>query len=333
MTVAENDVLVGDIGGTNARLAVATVEGRSWRLEDKRTFRSEEFDGLAAVVRRYRAELDPSIERASFAVACPVVDQRCRLPNLDWQIDRRGLARAIGVEDARLVNDFDAVCHALPTLGPGDLVELQAGSPRRGHPEAVIGAGTGLGQGFVTRHEGERLVHSSEGGHAGFAPRDRTECELLEFVSREYGRASNERVVSGPGLVDIYRFLLETGRAEPTPETRRAMESADPAAVVSRRGLEGRDPACEAALDLFVSAYGAQAGNLALTVQALGGVYVAGGIAPKILEKLEDGAFVEAFCDKGRFAPMMREIPVRVIVEEEVGLIGAAAAVQGGETA
>lgn len=318
--------LVGDVGGTNARLALAEGKEGSRRLRRRRTYPSDDFDGLAGIVGRYLAELDEPVRRACFAVACPVVGESCRLPNLGWEIDRRELARTTGIPVTRLVNDFEAVCHALSLLSPEDLVELQAGVDREGHPAAVIGAGTGLGEGFVTGDDGPRVVHPSEGGHADFSPRDRRECELLDFLRREYGRVSSERVVSGPGLVDVYRFLVATGRGERTAATRRAMEAGDPAAVISERGRDGSDPTCEAALDLFVSAFGAEAGNLALTVRALGGVFVAGGIAPKILEKMEDGTFMRAFRDKGRFSSMMREIPVQVIVEEEVGLMGAAVA-------
>lgn len=321
-------VLVGDIGGTHARLALAEMGADGHRLDRREVYESQEHSGLGCIVRRYLGELGSQPDRACLAVACPVLGGRCRLPNLDWELEQSSFAREIGISDTRFINDFDAVCHSLSLLRPEDRVELQAGEPRRGRPRAVIGAGTGLGQGFVTGGEEEYRVHPSEGGHADFAPRDDFECELLEFLSDRYGRVSYERVLSGDGLVDLYRFLIASDRGEERRGTREAMEEDDPAAVISRRALEGTDPACQRALEVFVRVYGAQAGNLALTVQALGGVFVAGGIAPKILERLQQGDFLEAFRDKGRFAPFMERIPVHVIVEPDVGLVGAAAVVK-----
>lgn len=321
-------VLVGDVGGTHTRLAVAEVGPAGYRLEQRRDYASREHPGLAPIVRTYLEALGsrPRPEHACLGVACPVVDGQCELPNLDWELDRRSLAEEVGIADTRLINDFDAVCHSLSLLGPEDRVELQAGEPRAGGTRAVLGAGTGLGQGFVTRQGEGYRVHPSEGGHADFAPRDAFECELLEFLMERYGRASWERVLSGRGLVALYQFLLASGRGEDRPETREAMEEGDPAAVISRRALRGSDPACQRALERFVRVYGAHAGNLALTVQALGGVFVAGGIAPEILEELGDGPFIDAFRAKGRLAPLMERIPVHVIVAPDVGLVGAAAA-------
>lgn len=319
-------VLAGDIGGTHARLAVVEFDDRHWRIEHERAFESARYDGLAAIVQAFLGELDRAPERAAFGVACPVVDGVCRLTNLDWTIERARLAGEIGIPEVELLNDFDCVGHALPLLGAGDLVELQPGNPREHGTIALIGAGTGLGEGFLVWAGGRYRVHASEGGHADFAPRSALECRLFEGLHAKYGRVSYERVLSGAGLVEVYRFLAQAGSARERPETRRAMERGDPAAVISALALRGEDEFCVAALDVFVSVYGAQAGNLALTVQAVGGVYVAGGIAPKILDKLREGRFVAAFRDKGRLSDLMATIPVRVIVSPKVGILGAAAA-------
>lgn len=319
-------VLVGDVGGTHTRLALARIGDGRREVRRKRTYPSAEHPGLGPIVERYLSELDTRPERAVFAVACPVVGGACELPNLHWTLEEERLAEEVGIPGTRVINDFDAVCHSLRVLGPGDLVPLQEGEERATEARAVLGAGTGLGVGFVTSGPDAPRVHASEGGHAGFAPRTPEEWQLAEFLRERYGRASWERVLSGPGLVDIYRFLVESGRGREVPGTRAAMDRGDSAAVISDRALDEADPTCERALHLFVSAYGARAGDLALTLQALGGVYVAGGIAPKILPALRDGPFLDAFRDKGRFGGFVSRIPVRVITNAEAGLLGAAAA-------
>lgn len=324
-------VLAGDVGGTHARLAVFEMHGDRPVAVRRRTFRSREYPGLAAIVREFLEEVGDRPEAACFGVACPVTDGSCRLPNLDWEMEASSFAREIGIEGTRLVNDFDAVGHGLECLGEEDVEELQRGEPRERAATALIGAGTGLGHGYLTWHGGRYHVHSSEGGHADFAPRSPLERELLGYLGDRFGRVSWERVLSGPGLVNLYDFLRESGRGTERPEVRREMDREDAARVISLHGLRGTDELCARALDLFVSAYGAQAGNLALAVKAEAGVYVAGGIAPAILEKLRAGAFMEAFRSKGRLSYLLERIPVRVIVNPDVGLLGAAAAAAYGD--
>lgn len=319
-------VLAGDVGATRCRLALVHVESGEARVEERAEYAADDHPGLADVVERYLEEVGRRPGRASFGVAAPVRDGRARFANLDWEVRRGALSRRIGIPDVLLINDFEALCHALPLLEDGDLVELRAGRPNPEGPVAVLGAGTGLGHGFVTRREGEERVHSSEAGHVDFGPRTPTQDALVRWLRGRHGRASYERVVSGPGLVDVYRFLLETGRAAEDPTTAALLESDDAAAVVSRRGLAGEDAACERALEVFVAAYGAQAGNFALAVQATGGVYLGGGIAPRILPALRGESFRRAFLEKGKMASVMEDIPVRVIVEPDAGLLGAARA-------
>lgn len=319
-------VLVGDIGGTHARLAIMEIDGEDWEILEEREYDSGEFDGLAPIVRRFRTEVNGEVDSASFGLACPIEDGVCRLTNLDWEIDAKTFGDEIEIPDTRIVNDFDCVGHALRYLGEDDLVELQPGEPREHGPIAVIGAGTGLGQGFLVWHDGHYRVHASEGGHVDLAPRSSLGWELEEHLGEKYGHVSYERVVSGPGLVDVYDFLGGSGYAEERVATRSEMAERDAAEVISEHGLAGDDPLCVRALDIFVELFGAQAGNLALTVRADGGVYVAGGIAPQIIDRLRDGPFLAAFRGKGRMSGLVANIPVWVIVNPRVGLIGAAAA-------
>lgn len=318
-------VLAGDIGGTNARLAVVEVEPASLRVLHARVFASAEHAGLDEIVRAFCAETGPAVERAAFGVAGPVQDGECRTPNLPWDVRRRELAAATGIADTALINDFRALGHALPLLGAADLVTLQAGEPDERGVRALIGAGTGLGQAFLI-HDGQRYrVLPSEGGHASFAAGSELEWGLARWLAAEHGHVSWERVLSGPGLVGVYRYLASRPGARENPAVRAEMERGDAAAVITRHALEAGDALCQQALDVFVAAYGAQAGNLALTVLATGGVYLGGGIAPRILRKLEGGGFVRAFRHKGRLSELLARVPVHVIVNPEAGLLGAAA--------
>lgn len=318
-------MLAGDIGATTSRLALVRVDGQRATIRDRAEYASSDHGDLGTVVSRYLEEVGERPGRAALGVAAPVRSGRARFANLPWEVSVDRLSRRIGIEDLRLVNDFEALCHALPLLGDDDVVELLPGTPDGG-TVAVLGAGTGLGHGFVTGSGGREQVHSSEGGHVDFGPRTPTQEALLRWLRQRHGRVSCERVVSGPGLFDIYRFLVATDRADEDPRTARLMEADDPAAVVSTLGMEGSDPACRRALEIFVSAYGAHAGNFALSVQATGGVYLGGGIAPRILPALRGERFRRAFREKGKLASMMESIPVRVITETDAGLLGAARA-------
>lgn len=319
-------VLAGDVGGTHARLAIVEIDETGWAILEEREYESREYDGLAPIVRRFRDEAEANVETASFGLACPIEDGVCHLTNLDWEIEVDAFGDQIGIPDVRLVNDFDCIGHALRFLGPDDRVELQGGEPREDGPIAVIGAGTGLGHGFLVWSDGRYRVYASEGGHVDLAARTPLQWELRKHLQSKYDHVSYERVVSGPGLVEVYQFLAETGLAPERDGTRSAMAEGDPAAVISELGLAGDDPLCVRALDVFVELFGAQAGNLALTVRADGGVYIAGGIAPKIIDRLRDGPFLEAFRDKGRMTDLVAGLPIWVIVNPGVGLIGAAAA-------
>lgn len=320
-------VLAGDIGGTNARLAVVeVVAGAPPTILHSSQYPSRDFDGLAPIVREFRRAVDAHVESAAFGLAGPVVGDECRTPNLPWRIDRRALAEEVGIPRTALLNDFRALGYGIPWLRPTEVLTLQEGEPMAAGPIAILGAGTGLGEGFLLWGGTGYEVHSSEGGHADLAARDELQWGLVRYLRAEFGNASYERILSGPGLVNAYRFLAQSGYAPEQPAVREEMQRHDPAAVVSRHGLAGDDELCSRALEMFVSVYGAQAGNLALTVLATGGVFLAGGIAPRIVDRLRGGTFLDAFRQKGRLTPFLSTVPVYVVTSGDVAVIGAAVA-------
>jgi glucokinase len=259
-------------------------------------------------------------------VACPLKEGVCHFPNLGWEIRADRFGERVGLANARIINDFEAVGHGIGVLEPADLETLQEGLPRERWPIALIGAGTGLGEAYLVWGDGRYDVHASEGGHADFAPANLTHWRFLRYLQARYGHVSWERVVCGHGLVDAYDFFRDCRYAPERDDVRHALlaEGMDAAEVISDRALAGDDRLCAKAMEIFLQAYGAQAGNLALTFRARGGVFVAGGIAPKIVEKLREGPFLRAFRSKGRLTELMLEIPVRVVLNESVGLLGAA---------
>jgi glucokinase len=317
-------ILAGDVGGTKTTLALFEPVAGELALIREDTLPSHEFGSLEEAVARF---LDAG-PRTAIAVACvgiagPVVDGRGTTTNLPWVVDERRLADAIPAARARLLNDLEATAHGIGALGEEELAVLQAGIPRRGNL-VVIAAGTGLGEAIMIGEGRARTVIATEGGHADFAPRGELEEDLLRYLRKEFGRVSYERVLSGPGLANVYRFMRDTGVAKESAQAAALMRERDPAAVVTELGTRGADRLCELALQVFVSVYGAEAGNLALKALAVGGVVVAGGIAPRIMPVLAGGAFVAAFRDKGRLASLMAMIPVRVALNPRTALLGAA---------
>jgi glucokinase len=317
-------VLAGDVGGTKTALALFQKDGAGLRLVRDQTLPSREFESLEAAIARFLgAGPRPAIAAACLGVAGPVVDGRCVATNLPWVIDERTLAAAIAAPMVKLLNDLEVAAHGVLTLPVAELRTLQEGVPRRGHM-VLIAAGTGLGEALIVQDGERKIVIASEGGHGDFAPRDELEDDLLRFLRKEFGRVSVERILSGPGLFNVYRFLRETGWAPESAEVAARMRAGDPGAVVTEMALAGRDRMCAKALDVFVSVYGAEAGNLALKAMAVGGVLVGGGIAPRILPRLTAGGFVAGFRDKGRLAPVMGAIPIRVALDPRAPLLGAA---------
>lgn len=314
-------ILAGDIGGTKTLLRLAETGGAV--LADLR-FDSGAYAGLKQIVAEFlRDHAGDEIAGACFGVAGPVVGSRANITNLPWQIDAADIAAEFHIPEVRLINDFQAVAYGIEALDAGDLATLQAGTPVEGGVRAVIGAGTGLGEGFMTWQGGYYEAFPSEGSHADFAPADALQVGLLRHLAGRFGHVSYERLLSGPGLVNIFEFLRDSAGRPASAELLEAMEIYDTAAAISHCALAGKDELAAAALELFVRIYGAEAGNLALKVLARGGVYIAGGIAPQIIDKLKEGQFVRAFADKGRFAGLLAGIPVHVVLNPEVGLLGA----------
>jgi glucokinase len=313
-------ILAGDIGATKTNLALFNGEGREpVRIE---TFRSGEHDGLEPMIEAFLSEREGPVEAACFGVAGPVRDGTCAdTINLAWPVDGPGLAALLGLDRVGLLNDLEANAWGIPALGPADFAVLNEGDPDASGNAAVISAGTGLGEAGLY-WDGERHhPFATEGGHVDFAPRTELEVELWSFLAAELGHVSYERVCSGIGLVNLYRFFLRRSGSTSEPEWFAA--ASDRGAAVSIAAATG-DEHAEQALDLMVTIYGAAAGNLALKLMATGGVYVGGGIAPKILPRLREGAFMRALIDKGRFADLLERVPVRVILNEGTALLGAA---------
>lgn len=324
--------LAADLGGTHARLALVELAGgRRVDLLARRTYASAEFADALTPIRRFIREVATSPDAVAVALAGPVRDGVGTMTNRGWELDEARLAGLTATGTALLLNDFEALGHALPLLSDGDVEKIQGGSEDAQGPVAILGAGTGLGTSYVVRPDGERVdVYPSEGGHCDFAPRTEAEWELRGFLAARHSHVSWERVLSADGLVAIYDFLVSTGKGAAEPPTRAAMRDDDPARVISRKGLDGTDTACAQALDVFVTAYGARAGDLALALGATGGIHLAGGIAPGILPSLRSRVFRDAFLSKGRMRPWLERVPVHVITNGSAGLIGAAAALAAG---
>jgi glucokinase len=328
-------LLAADVGGTKTNIALCALPDRHGalpRLLHRATYASADHSGLEAIVEHFLGDLGAErparIDAACFGVAGPVLDTHSETPNLPWVIDGATIAHRFGIRSVELVNDLVATAIRAATLGSDDLEVLHPGTPNAPGPgnRVVVAAGTGLGVAQLVRAAGRYTPVPSEGGHVCFAPRNREEFALLEFLARRHGRVSVERAVSGRGLASIYEFILERGEPAPDPDLRRAV-LADPehaARLVAEHGQSGDCRAASRALDLFIELYGAAAGNFALTALATGGVLLGGGIAPKLLTALRRGRFLEAFFDKGRFAPLMHTIPVYVIEDPETALFGAA---------
>jgi glucokinase len=319
-----NLVLAGDIGGTKTNLALFSVHGEKLHAESQHNFPSKRYSGLIPVLQEFLAGGDHAIEAASFGIAGPVVDGKVKTPNLPWMLDTADLRHALKLDAVTLLNDLEAGAYGIFTLENDEFYTLNEGTLRHAGNKALIAAGTGLGQAILYDDGGHFHPLASEGGHADYAPRDELEIELLRYLIGRFGHVSYERVLSGPGLFNIYRFLKDVrGMEEPSWLTER-LSADDPSAVISKAALAGEAAICSEALNLFVSVYGAEAGNLALRAKSVRGLYVGGGIAPKILAKLKDGTFMRAFVDKGRYSDLLAAIPVQVILNEQTALRGAA---------
>src|SRR6476659_1924503 len=315
-------VLAGDIGGTKTAVAVAEVGPRTFTLLSTRTYPSGDFRGLEPILEDFLSGNRPP-EAAAFGVAGPVTSGRAKVTKLPWTVDEARLSRRFGIRRVRVLNDFVAAALGVLRLPTRAFTTLVPGTPVAGGPIGVLGAGTGLGQAAMVLAGGARIVVESEGGHADFGPRDEREDRLVRFVRARFGRVDRDRLLSGEGIGHIYDFLKADRKARDAPAVARAFESRDRAAVISGFALSGRDRLCRDALGMFVSIYGSEAGNLALQYRATGGVYVAGGIAGKILPALKEPVFRQSFRAKPPLEKVLVRIPVRVVRDPRLGLIGA----------
>lgn len=321
-------VLAGDIGGTKTLLQIAECKAGRCRAVRKQRFDSRSYDSLSPIIREFlKQEREKNIKAVCFGVAGPVREtakgQSVKVTNLPWEIHSQELKRRFKLPRLLLVNDFQAIGYGIEALGKKDLTVLQKGKAIRHGPRALIGAGTGLGQGLLFWNRDHYMPVATEGGHANFAPANELQIELAHYLLKNAGRTSWELVLSGHGLVELYGFLKARGNMPESPSVAGMMRNGDPAAAITQAALEQNDALANETLNLFVDIYGAQAGNLALTAGATGGVYIAGGIAPKIISRLTDGRFMRAFLNKGKMKPYVADLPVQVVTRPEVGLIGA----------
>jgi len=313
-------ILAGDIGGTRTRLALFTPEGV---CAQEKWFPSQHYASLEEVIRAFLALYPTKIEKACFGVAGPVVEGRCATTNLPWIIEEKELKKLLNTPHCFLLNDLLANAYGIGCLKETDFAVLQKGELLSGN-RALIAAGTGLGEAGLYWDGKKHYPFPCEGGHVDFAPRSSQEMELLKFLQERFEHVSYERVISGPGFYHLYQFLIASGRGKERKDVLEEMEKEDPAMVITQRGLQGTCPTCEHVLEWFSSLYGAEAGNLALKFLALGGLYIGGGIAPQILPALQKGKFLQSFLAKGRFSPLLAKIPLKVILNPDAALLGAA---------
>lgn len=317
--------LVGDIGGTKTHLALAAWQGGRWTLTAERRYPSRDYPGLGEMLTDYLAPLDVRPDSGAFAIAGPVLADRCTATNLPWQIDARALEAATGLAQVRLLNDLEAIAWGIAELEAEQWLTLQSGDSSACGNAAVVAPGTGLGQAGLfwdgTRHH----PFATEGGHSDFAPRDAREFALLQHLSARFGRVSWERVVSGMGIALLYPFLCQYRNSAHHPEVAAVIEQqGDVAASVARLAQAGACPICQETMTLFMELLGRELANTALKLMARGGVYLAGGIVPKNLALAQQGDLLRGFLDKGRMRALLEAMPVRVVLEERVALLGAA---------
>ena len=320
-------LLAGDIGGTKTILALYPADGDARTPLIQERFASKKYSSLTRMLDEFLSRHDVSIQAASFAVAGPVVEGRADVTNLSWVISEAGLHARLGQIPVRLINDLQATAYAIPSLTPDDLHALHPGEAEPEGALAVIAPGTGLGEAYLVWDGGQYRAYASEGGHTDFAPRNEMEMALLRFLLRRMDHVSYERVCSGVGIPNLYDYLKDSGYAPEPPWLAQQLRQADdPTPVIVTAALQADPPCalCAATMELFVSILGAQAGNLALTVLSTGGVYLAGGIPPRILELLIHGQFMQSFIRKGRFADRLIRMPVNVVLNNQTALIGAA---------
>jgi glucokinase len=317
-------ILAGDVGGTHARLALFDSRGEELKLIVEQIYASHSFHNLEAIVSEFLRTTSGKPDIAGIGVAGPIRDGKCVATNLPWIVDAAKLTAETGLPNITLLNDLESNAYGIATLGPEDFEVLQKGSADPRGNAAVISPGTGLGEAGMHWEGAGLRPFASEGGHSSYAPEGELEGELFQYLAKRYGHVSCERVLSGPGLLNIYEFLRDTGRGKEPEGFAEELRVGDPSAVISEAAMAERNAISLKALQIFVRIFGAEAGNVALKFLATGGVYLGGGIAPKILRKLKEPAFLESFLAKGRMQKLLEAIPVLVILNENTALRGAA---------
>lgn len=316
-------ILAGDIGGTSTRLAFFEADKGTLAVVAEKHYPSRHYQSLSDIVRLFVTEHHLKPKQACFGIAGPVLDGKVRTPNLPWSIDQSDLAQVLRLASVQLINDLDANAYGIDILKDEDVTVLNQGHTVAGGTIAVVSAGTGLGEAVAYWDGNCHRPFPSEAGHADFAPRTKLETEILLFLQAEYGRVSYERVVSGPGIYNLYRFFRDVKHLPETDSVVDEMGSVDPAIAIVHAAMANSCDLCSCVLDLFISVYGAESGNAALRFLATGGVYIGGGIAPHIVGKLKGTDFMEAFLSKGRLSTILESIPVKVILNDRTALLGA----------
>jgi len=316
-------ILAGDIGGTHARLGLFERAG-SIAPTVRATYLTREASGFEELIRRFLTEHPgTNLSSACFAIAGPIHNQCCHMTNIPWIIDARALSQHFAIPQVSLINDIEAHAMGLPLLHPEDLIVLQPGVKQVG-TQAMVFAGTGLGEAGIFWNGRQYYPVAGEGGHVDFAPRNDLEIELFLHLQKQYGHVSYERILSGAGLSAIYRFLISSARVRASQKVESEMQTKAPSHVITEWGKTGKDEACVQTLDLFLSIYGAEAGNMALKFLSVGGVYIGGGIAAHLVEAVKKSSFLSSFSDKGRFQGLLESMPVSIVSSDESALLGAA---------
>jgi glucokinase len=316
-------ILAGDVGGTKTRLAFYTLENGKLKRQDIERYDSRAFPGLREIVETFLNKRNLKVEAACLGVPGPVIGGKVKLPNLPWELDEHELGQRLSIPKFRLVNDLVATAAAIPHLEKSDLVSIHPGKPQsEKRVFAVVAPGTGIGHAYLYHEAGKYHVIASEAGHMDFAPTDDEQYALLCHLKKKFGRV--ERVICGPGLINIYEFLRDTGVAKEPPDFKDRMKKEDPAAVIAQTGLDGSAEISAKALDIFISVLGAHAGNVVLMTLATGGLYLGGGIPPKIAKKFSDPKFLHNFTNKGRFVDLVGATPIHMIADDHAAVVGAA---------
>jgi glucokinase len=318
-------ILAGEIGATRTRLAAFETEGSRLQLVVEKNYMSQEHGGLSEIIAAFIKAEGIAVHRACFGVAGPVRRGRSKISNLPWVIDSRDLAKLLQLTTVGMLNDLEAYAYGIDGLDAKDFVTLNEGSEDAEGNRAVISARTGLGVAGLYWDGFRHHPFGCEGGHSDFAPRIALEIELLGYLQKKYGRISCERILSGPGIKNIYDFLRDTQKAEEPQWLKDQMDaSSDPPALISQLAAEGKAAICDQTMTIFVSIYGAETGNVALNFLSTGGIYIGGSVAAKNVSKMKDPVFMQSFLDKGRMESLLKEMPVTIVLNDDAGMIGAA---------